>query len=370
MVDSEPISTRLPPSPRGVSVLICCHNAAARLVPTLRHLLAQQTSEATPWEVVVVDNASSDGTAEVARSVWPADHPVPLRVISEPRLGVGHARVRGLAEASYEYASFVDDDNWVCPQWVETVCAIFDRNPEVGACGSRNEAVFEVPPPPWFDRYKRSYAVGDLGPVAQYMSFADVWGAGCSLRRTAWQQLQKAGFSLRLISRQGTQLNSGEDTEMCGALALLGWKILYDPRLHLRHFMPTQRLTWTYLRRLWRGFGKGDVTINLYYHALTGRPATWWNRFRQTWAGNLGICLRLLLPRATALLTGKEGCDDQIIAEAALQKTQVLLTGFWFYRRERRRIQNVRLAGLKLAAGPPVAVASQVVAPSALVPSK
>ncbi|MBV8729549.1 MAG: glycosyltransferase family 2 protein, partial [Acidobacteriia bacterium] len=126
--------------PRGVTIIICCHNAAERLVPTLRHLLAQQTSGAIPWEVLVVDNASTDGTAEVARSVWPADHSAPLRVTVEPRLGLGYARARGLTEARYEYASFVDDDNWVGPQWIETVCTIFDGNPEIGACGSRNEA--------------------------------------------------------------------------------------------------------------------------------------------------------------------------------------------------------------------------------------
>ncbi|MBV8902455.1 MAG: glycosyltransferase family 2 protein [Acidobacteriia bacterium] len=357
--------------PRGVTILICCHNAAERLVPTLRHLLAQRTSGAIPWEVLVVDNASTDGTAEVARSVWPAEHAAPLRVIVEPRLGVGYARVRGLAEARYEYASFVDDDNWVCPQWVETVCDIFDRNPEVGACGSRNEAVFEAPPPVWFDRYKRSYAVGDWGPAARYTSFMDIWGAGCSLRRSAWAQLRKAGFSLRLISRQGTQLNSGEDSEMCGALALLGWKIWYDPRLHLRHYMPARRLTWDYLRRLHRGFGKGDMTLSVYYYALTERPATRWNRFRQTWAGNLGICLRLLLPRAKALLAGKEGCHDQIVAEATLQKMKVLLTGFWAYRREVRRIQDLRLAGLEMEAGPPAADIPHAMAQNvAVLPSK
>jgi glycosyltransferase involved in cell wall biosynthesis len=356
---------------RGVTILICCHNAAGRLVPTLRHLLAQQTSGATPWEVLVVDNASSDGTAEVARSVWPAGHTAPLRVISEPRLGLSYARARGLAEARYEYISFVDDDNWVNPQWIETVCAIFDGDPDIGACGSRNAAVFEAPPPPWFDRYKQGYAVGDWGSVARYTSFADIWGAGLSLRRIAWQQLQRVGFSPILTDRKGNELSSCGDTEICAALSLLGWKLWYDPRLRLEHFIPAQRLTWTYLRRLWRGFGRAAVAISWYSYALTERPTTRWNRLRQTWAGNLGICLRLLLPRAKALLAGKEGCHDQIIAEATLHKMEVLLTGFKAYRRGVRRIEHLRLAGLELAAGPLVADIPHVMAENVdVLPSK
>lgn len=355
MAGNHHIAGRCPANRRGVSVLICCHNAAGRLAPTLRHLLAQQTSGAVPWEVLVVDNASTDGTADVARSVWPVDHPAPLRVISEPRLGVGHARVRGLAEASYEYISFVDDDNWVSPQWVETICDIFDWNPEAGGCCSKNEAVCETPPPPWFDRYKRSYAVGDWGPAGRYTSFADTWGAGFSLRRTAWQQLLQAGFSLRLKGRQGNQLTSGEDTEIVAAICLLGWKIWYDPRLHLRHFMPARRLTWNYLRGLWRGFGNADVALNWYSYVLSERPATGWGRLRQTWAGNLAISLRLLLPRAKALLASKEGCDEEIVAIATLERIKFLLNGYFAYRRGIQRVRDLRLAGLKLAAGPSVA---------------
>jgi glycosyltransferase involved in cell wall biosynthesis len=339
-------------SPRGVTILICCHNAAERLVPTLRHLLAQQTSGATPWEVLVVDNVSSDGTAEVARSVWPADHPARLRVILEPRLGVGYARVRGLAEARYEYISFVDDDNWVNPEWIETVCSIFDQKPEVGVCGSRNEAVFEVEPPRWFEQYQNNFAVGDWGPVARYTTYAEIWGAGCSLRRTAWEQLQKAGFSLRLIGRRGKQLTAGEDTEIVAAISLLGWKLLYDPRLRLRHFMPTRRLTWAYLRRLWRGFGKAGVALNWYHYALKGPPATWEDAFRRTWIFNVIWCIYWLVRRSGSLLSTKEGNHNQIFAEAVVGKAQGLLEGFRAYQKGVGRVRSLTLAAAELANSP------------------
>jgi cellulose synthase/poly-beta-1,6-N-acetylglucosamine synthase-like glycosyltransferase len=291
-------------------------------------------------------------------------------VISEPQVGLSYARARGLAEASYEYISFVDDDNWVSPQWIDVVCDIFDHDNQVGACGGKNEAVFEAAPPPWFEQHKRSYAVGDWGPVARYTSFYDIWGAGLSLRRTAWQQLQSAGFSPSLVGRQGNQVTSCEDTELCAALSLLGWKLWYDPRLRLQHFMPAQRLTWAYLCRLCRGFGRANVAINWYSYALAERPATWLGRFRQTWAGNLAACLHVLLPRARALFTAKEGCHDQILAEASLERLRVLLTGFFAYARGLRRVQHLRLAGLKLAGTSVAATPHAVTRNVDLLPSK
>src|SRR5215468_3703384 len=98
----------------GVSVIICCYNSSTRLPDTLSHLGRQNVRPSIPWEVVIVNNASTDNTTVVAHQCWPSDAPTVLRVVYEPRLGLSHARSRGLSEARYEIVSFVDDDNWVC----------------------------------------------------------------------------------------------------------------------------------------------------------------------------------------------------------------------------------------------------------------
>ena len=59
--------------PVGVSVVICCHNSTERLSPTLAHLAAQQVPDGVDWEVLLIDNMSTDGTADMARSLWPAE---------------------------------------------------------------------------------------------------------------------------------------------------------------------------------------------------------------------------------------------------------------------------------------------------------
>src|SRR5436305_10300761 len=116
------------PSLPGISVIICCYNSAKRLPETLAHLARQNSP--IPWEVIVVDNASTDDTARVARECWPSET-APLRIVDEPKSGLIYARVSGLQASRYEWLSFVDDDNWVAPDWLQLVAEIFSSRPEV-----------------------------------------------------------------------------------------------------------------------------------------------------------------------------------------------------------------------------------------------
>ncbi|MGH7913497.1 MAG: glycosyltransferase, partial [Candidatus Binataceae bacterium] len=140
-----------------MSVVICTHNGAARLPATLAHLAAQKAIDHAQWEVVVVDNASADGSAQVARDCWPPAAAVSLRVIEEPRLGLSRARLRGLAEARYEIVSFVDDDNWLADDWVAIAAEVLSANPDLGAIGSLSYPVCETDPPEWFVRFQRRF---------------------------------------------------------------------------------------------------------------------------------------------------------------------------------------------------------------------
>jgi len=79
----------------GVSIVICCHNSARLLPKTLSHLKRQRVPDGLSWEVVIVDNASTDDTGRIARGCWAEGGPVCLRVIREPRLGLSYARERG-----------------------------------------------------------------------------------------------------------------------------------------------------------------------------------------------------------------------------------------------------------------------------------
>jgi glycosyltransferase involved in cell wall biosynthesis len=250
-----------------VSVVVPTHNGAARLPITLAHIAAQRPPRGLSWEVIVVDNVSIDDTAQVALRAWPADAPVPLRVVREPRLGLSHAHLRGFASAQGEIVTWVEDDNWIAPDWVTVVSTTMAEHPEVGLCGGVNEPVCEIPPPAWFETFGFAYATGSQGMAAGDVTSQRgyLWGAGLTVRKAAWDHLVRHGFRPLLVDRQGdASFQAGGDSEICFALRLAGWRLWFEPRLRLRHHLLAHRLEWRYLRRLFRGFGAATVGFDPY----------------------------------------------------------------------------------------------------------
>lgn len=316
--------------PAGVSVIICCHNSAARLPPTLQHLAAQHVPKEIPWEVIVVDNASTDDTAAVAKACWPAGAPARLQVVEEPRPGLRFARDRGQAASCFPILSFIDDDNWVGPNWVLLVSEIMSSRPDVAACGGVSEAVCEVPAPPWFERYGYCYAVGPQGGREEDPAGPrpQLWGAGLSLRRSALDELLTKGFKPLAVGRQGKQLGAGEDTELCLALRLAGWTLWYDPRLRLKHYIPANRLRWGYLRGLVRGFG-ATVMDPYWYEADEKQKAL--PAWRRSWPIVVLRELRALPGRLPGWWRGRggggEGDDRVVDTDRAFARLGALLRG-------------------------------------------
>ena len=250
--------------------MICCHNGTARLPATLARLAAQETPPQLQWDVVLVDNASTDETAACARHHWPANHRAELRVVREPQLGVAHARTRGIEAAKYELISFVDDDNWLRPDWLARSAAVMDQRPEVGAMAGRNKPVCEGIAPPWLNQHANWYALAlandSYGDVTERPGF--VYSAGMTLRKAAWLELVDCGFGFATMGRQGSILSAGPDIELCLALRLAGWRLWRERDLELQHFLPAPRLQWSYLKRLVRTAGMAAPLLDPYLFAL------------------------------------------------------------------------------------------------------
>lgn len=248
----------------GISILICTHNGAGRIKTTLEHLAHQTMDRPIPWEIVLVDNASTDGVSEVARTAW--KNTIPLRIVEEPKLGVTWARITGMNSCKYDYICFVDDDNWVPPNWIEIAYRSISSKPDACAVGGSSEAVFETQPPFWFKTYQANFAVGEQYKEAGliHKSGGLLWGAGLILRSEAWTQLYESGFNPLLSSRIGKTLMSGEESEVLLLIQLAGWSIYYDPTLQIQHFMPSARLKWSYFLRLKKGVGATAIYLNMY----------------------------------------------------------------------------------------------------------
>jgi glycosyltransferase involved in cell wall biosynthesis len=282
----------------GVTFLVCSFNGSKRLPETMRHLAAQQVPNDTPWEVLVLDNASTDNTSETALSLQPHFPPDTLRVISVPESGKSNALVRGIREARYGVISIIDDDNWVAPDWVERVNGIFTQHPEIDYCGGRSEAVYEIPAPAWLEPIKGFYAIGSQflasGEVTNVPG-ALIWGAGSTMRTSAVRKLLDDGFSFRLISRKGDRLTSSGDTELCFAMRESGARFWYDDDLLLQHYIPKQRLEWSYPLRLMRAMGESSVFLDLYLTALNRPPFHDRPAWKRGWFFAISRATRILL---------------------------------------------------------------------------
>jgi GT2 family glycosyltransferase len=312
----------------GVSVVICTHNGARRLPETLAHLRAQQVPREIKWEVLLIDNASTDDTAEVACRCWPDEAPTQLRILHEPRIGLSNARARAFAEAKYELVSFVDDDNWVNADWVELASRVMSTDPEIGAVGGVNEAAADVALPSWFDRYAGYYAVLSESEFSLLgVPPKRLIGAGMTVRKSAWERLLGQGFHSWLTDRSGRRLSAGGDTELTIALGQNGWKLELDPRLRLKHFMPPNRLDWRYLRRMARAHAASHVALAAYHTDADKVQAR--SRISRTWLWHLLATTKelMLSPRKMiALFFSREGDRNAIQAEELLGRIIGLAT--------------------------------------------
>ena len=242
---------------KGISVIICCYNGVQRLPQTLYHLAQQRVPYDLPWEVIIMDNNSTDETRTVSQNYaihFPSN--IPYRVVSEKRSGKTYALESGILLSSYSYILVVDDDNWLAEDYISTAFERMESDLSIAIAGGQSEAAFEndLPTPRWFTTYQGYYAIGK-----QFMSLNkscytdDIWGAGMVIRKSALYALKEKGFEYLLKGRSGKMLTTGEDTELCKAFLLAGFKLFYEDRLKLTHFMSTARLSNDYLLRLTMG---------------------------------------------------------------------------------------------------------------------
>lgn len=250
----------------GVSIIICCFNGALRLPDTLKHLARQEVKN-IQWEVILVNNNSSDNTTEVAREVWSGSNcHAPLIIIDEPEQGKSKALKKGIGQAKYDYFIICDDDNWLDQKYVQTSFEIMQGNPGIGILGGDSVAECEIDYPEWFEANKCDYAVGKQGEhsgdaTARWF----LWGAGAVLRKEVYQYFINAGLTNFLGGRRGNDdLTPGEDTEICKWYILAGFKLWYDNRLNIRHYIPKGRLTEAYFKRMWTGFENTDYWLSRY----------------------------------------------------------------------------------------------------------
>lgn len=249
-----------------ITVIMITRNRRETLRGALESVLRQAEREPRGWEIVVVDNGSSDGTAELVKTLCTTS-PVPMRAVVEPELGASSARNRGFREAKGELMAFLDDDIRLGDGWISSLRRMAERFPDAAAFGGRVLAEWSQPPPRWLPMsgpyrvQSGAYVAHDFGDEAFGYRRGGIMPltANCAIRRSAWRKY--GGFRTDL-DRRGKELLSGGDTEFFRRLVLAGERVIYMPEVIVYHPAFPDRLSKAFMRRWYFHLGRSLVRMD------------------------------------------------------------------------------------------------------------
>ncbi|NUO36997.1 MAG: glycosyltransferase family 2 protein [Gemmatimonadaceae bacterium] len=235
------------------TMLVCTYNRAGDLAELLETALRQRTGGRFTYEVLVVDNNSTDGTrALVQRFIAAA--PEVIRYLFEPRQGKSNALNTGLEAMRGRRYAIVDDDFVLPPDWLLRIDAGFGRHPAAAFVGGKVLPRWESPPPEWLTpAHWSALALADYGDAELRV---DAHRELCLLACTFDAESVRAvgGYDSRLAV-SGDRIGGVEDIELLQRLWAAGCYGVYLPEVRFEHKVQSHRTTRAYHRRWHRGHG-------------------------------------------------------------------------------------------------------------------
>ncbi|MEJ1239012.1 glycosyltransferase [Chryseolinea sp. T2] len=226
----------------SVSIVVCCYNSARRIGTTLRYLSKIIVPASFKVEVLIVDNASTDDTAQTALKTWRNcdRNEIEFRVVHEENPGLANARMRGIRESQSDYIVFCDDDNHLDEGYLVGAFAMLDRDSTIGILGGYSQPKFSIKGREWLKDFFTALAVGDERKQSGFQTW--VFGAGIVIRKKVFDLLEKRSIKFQLSDRKGKAVSSGGDAEICCMARFLGFKVYYSSEITFHHEIPENRL--------------------------------------------------------------------------------------------------------------------------------
>ncbi len=237
-----------------LSIIISTYNRAQSLLRTLNSV-AEQSVEPAKWECVVVNNASTDNTEEVC-SQFIAEHPtLNIRLVTEPKQGLSHARNCGVHASKGTYVVFIDDDETVSSDFVEAYIELFATHSAFAAAGAVVPC-YEGGRPKWMSKYPEQMIANpiDLGDSICTIP-SDITPAGGNMAFNREVFTLYGDFDTAL-GRNGKKLLGGEENDMFARIRALGERVYYTPRAKVYHHISADKLTPEYFESLAYGVGQ------------------------------------------------------------------------------------------------------------------
>ncbi|MFZ5978503.1 MAG: glycosyltransferase family 2 protein [Bacteroidota bacterium] len=240
-----------------ISVVICTYNRAAYIAAALESLV-QQTFNKNWFEVIVVNNNSTDNTEQICKK-FIADHSqYAFYFLNETQQGASFARNTGADLAKGSLLCFMDDDAIADSDYLEKIVDFFETHTDAGGLGGRIIPKYIPEEPKWM-----SYYVASLVGNFDYSNNICVFQQGkyplesnMIIRTADFKAI--GGFNKNLPGVVGTMRIGGEGKDFFYRLQALGKKIYYHPGIIVHHVVEVNKLTKEYMYRVASGIGRGE----------------------------------------------------------------------------------------------------------------
>lgn len=293
-----------------VSIVLCTLDRATQLGNAIRSIL-EQDCDPRRYEIIVVDNCSTDRTPEVVKEFQARASNI--RYFYEGRLGLSTARNRGTAEARAPIVAFFDDDGTADAGWLEALLRIFREDADAGAAGGLIHVGWPAEKPAWMPvDFQGYYGACDYGAERRNLAFPQYpYGANMMIRRHFLEAI--GGFNDELGAK-GQNIMQGDELDVFQRLFAMNTKVVYEPRAVVHHWVPAERVTRKWLLR--RAYKHGFSNTRL---AQVRTGAT-----RLSW---LALMLRASVKSAWAAIAAAAGAT--VMRKEAVVTSRVAYMTYW-----------------------------------------
>ena len=236
-----------------LSIIISTYNNSASLMRTLLSV-SEQDADKNIWECVVVNNNSTDDTAEQFAAFAKEHADINIRLVDEPQQGLSHARNRGIVESKGQFLVFIDDDETVNEGFVSAYIDLFQNHGAFIAAGAL-KVRYDSARPRWMSHYTEKMIANplDLGKdIITITSSVMPTGGNMAFNHEVFNLYGNFDTSL---GRRGNELFGGEENDLFERIRDLGERIFYTPHAIAYHHIADKKLTAEYFDKLSYGVG-------------------------------------------------------------------------------------------------------------------
>jgi len=238
-----------------ISVIVCTYNRVEPLRNALNSLVRQEPESRFTFEIVVIDDGSTDRTEDAVRTIITKSPTVPIRYIHHKGVGIADARNRGVMTASGKWIAFFDDDQWAEPDWLAELYRIAV---EVGVDCVGGGVVLDLPDSidMELNKFCRSL-LSEKRPLEGRAGFKNLLvGTGNILiLRNVFER----------VGMFDNQMNRGSDRDFFWRALKMGVKMWYAPKAIVHHIIPESRLTYEHFKGLSLSIGLSNALLRYKY---------------------------------------------------------------------------------------------------------